>query len=427
MKSNKFPSTWAAFLLLFPVLFNENFTGSYFTVYGYALLILAGLLGWSRCWSRWLGVRWRSVLAVLVFLEILICASFQAVRYRLIEHEGIEAAYHLFYTSYLRNVSVYQPDLGRYDPELFYRLRPGEGINKNLEFSNTYRINSAGLRDGESDLEFPEIIVLGDSHAMGFGVDQHETFPEQLQEMLSRKTLNASVMSYGTARQYLLFQQLATDSCHTLIWQYCPNDAPENRTFLENGEHLPISSSTEFRFCQHRNFLQAQYYPGKYVFESIAHGLRGLVLRHTPSPPPLDPEAQSENFFAIVSLLRQTFQGDIVVVNLENKYTGPALIRQFDHYIQQHDLPRVHTLDLSDRLGPDDFYVIDEHLNASGHRKVALALRKLLRIGGFKVKDYTHKTNFSLTLPPVLRSAPASEADTLNFLHVRSIGTPVQF
>lgn len=37
-----------------------------------------------------------------------------------------------------------------------------------------------GLRDSNAALNQPEIICIGDSHTMGWGVEQEETFPKLL-------------------------------------------------------------------------------------------------------------------------------------------------------------------------------------------------------------------------------------------------------
>jgi len=41
-----------------------------------------------------------------------------------------------------------------------------------VEFTNEVRVNHLGVRDDEASLVAPDVIVIGDSHAMGWGVDQ---------------------------------------------------------------------------------------------------------------------------------------------------------------------------------------------------------------------------------------------------------------
>ena len=103
--------------------------------------------------------------------------------------------------------------MGEYDPELTYRLRPGACTFSELEFVTDYRINSLGVRDDEASLDGPEIIVLGDSFAMGWGVEQQESFLEQgeiamkpliLKDVADLVGVHESTVSRATTRKYML-------------------------------------------------------------------------------------------------------------------------------------------------------------------------------------------------------------------------------
>src|SRR5262245_57014930 len=65
----------------------------------------------------------------------------------------------------------YSPDCSLHHDSLGYTLRPGSCTFSGPEFSNRFDVNRLGLRDDEKSLDAPEIIVLGDSEAMGWGVD----------------------------------------------------------------------------------------------------------------------------------------------------------------------------------------------------------------------------------------------------------------
>ena len=80
-----------------------------------------------------------------------------------------------------RKMMQYLADCARYDNELAYTLKPGSCQVASREFDVGYRINSAGARDEEASLESPQVVVIGDSHAMGWGVAQEHTFPELLE------------------------------------------------------------------------------------------------------------------------------------------------------------------------------------------------------------------------------------------------------
>ena len=64
------------------------------------------------------------------------------------------------------------------------------------------------MRDDEESLKAPEVIVLGDSVAMGWGIEQNETMAQQIEAMAGLKVLNAGISSYGTVREMKLLNRL---------------------------------------------------------------------------------------------------------------------------------------------------------------------------------------------------------------------------
>ncbi|HZL98758.1 MAG TPA: hypothetical protein VFD43_00775, partial [Planctomycetota bacterium] len=128
-----------------------------------------------------------------------------------------------------------QPGALAADPALGYRLRPGRLGLRNREYDTELAVNSAGLRDDEASLDGPELIVLGDSFALGWGVAQDESFPQQLERITGLKVLNAGLPSYGTARELLLLRTLDRSRLRAVVVQYFLNDHPENLAWLEGG------------------------------------------------------------------------------------------------------------------------------------------------------------------------------------------------
>ena len=98
-----------------------------------------------------------------------------------------------------------------YDSLLGWAHRPGqEGEFVHRDFSVSIRINSDGLRDDEytRDESKKTLMILGDSFAWGFGVEEHERFSEILEEgHRNWNVINAAVSGYGTAQQVLYFQE----------------------------------------------------------------------------------------------------------------------------------------------------------------------------------------------------------------------------
>jgi len=365
-------------MLVLPTFFNDRFTSGWIAISVYVILIFSGIIWTGYYASQKMKINPLYLLGIIILLDFGVYKSFYIVKNNIESFSSLKESYHHFYTTYLRSIPVYQTDLGRYHTDLFYTLKPGNSVNENLEFSNAYSVNSQGLRASEVALGYPEIIVLGDSHTMGFGVNQEEVYANKIEQLSGKKTLNAGMISYGTAREYLLFQQLKTDSCKTIILQYCPNDAIENKLFLGNNNQLKISSERAYQFCCYRNVLLANYYPFKYIFEATAHQFRKLKFWDKHKNPNIDLTTQTKNVFAIIELLQEDYKGKIVLFNLETMHTTNELFLEFEKYIKHHNLKNIQCIDFSKTLQQQDFNIIDEHINASGHEKIGTQIFELM-------------------------------------------------
>src|SRR5262245_15543584 len=264
----------------------------------------------------------------------------------------------------------------RYDARVTYLLRPGRCRFANVEFDTEINVNSFGLRDDEESLNAPEVIVLCDSHAMGYAVEDQEAFPQELEQLLGRKVLNAGVSSFGTARELMLLRLLDTTAARTIVIQYCDNDLDENQRLLQQGV-LPISSESEYQrlvvqgSANYLNLLG----PGLSVMRSaigwIVPGKKGGK----------GDEIQAEAFVDVLARSTTLLQGrHIVILELTH------LSRMNNHFInmvqsRSRDLGLDLTfVDVSTVLTPQDYLVLDSHMRPPGHKKVAALLARL--IGG---------------------------------------------
>ena len=172
------------------------------------------------------------------------------------------------YFNYDMNSVQYVPACARFDPHLGYTLKPGTCTVSDFEFSTKYSINSLGVRDTEAALNSPQVVVVGDSYAMGWGVEQDETFPKVIEAKTGLTVLNCSCSSYGTAREMLLLKKVKRDRMKYLIIQYCNNDYEENLSFLEHGNKLITMSREKYEENVKLNRDEKKYYPGKYLWST---------------------------------------------------------------------------------------------------------------------------------------------------------------
>ncbi len=266
----------------------------------------------------------------------------------------------------------FRPECARYDSQVSYLLKPGTCRFDEVLFDTEVSANSFGLRDDEESLIAPEVIVLGDSHAMGHGVGDAQAFPAVLEGMLSRKVLNAAVSSFGTAREMILLRHLDTSAARVIVIQYCDNDLRENDT-LQDGT-LPILSEAEYRqrveraSAGYRDWLM----PGFGVLERVAAKLEKMfgaeegasaAKRHVAA------------FRKVVAGSADLLRGRRVFV-VEMNGGGrpvPGFLDAARESIADLQLD-IAFIDVAAALRPEDFLPVDGHMLPSGHEKVASTL-----------------------------------------------------
>ncbi len=288
-----------------------------------------------------------------------------------------------YYLHHERQLVQSMPECARYDPGLFYTLRPGECRFRNREYDTHLVVNSVGVRDDEASLRAPEVIVLGDSFAMGWGVAQQDTFAQVLERELGRPVLNLGVPSYGTVRERRILDRVDTTRLRCLVIQYDDNDPPENELFERNGDRLVINSERAYRQDLLRGGRRSGYWFPKITFEIV----RGVVAPREPPPPPSEPPDHQARLF-VKAMLRagsaDLSRTQLVVVALNaDRLVNAAFIKALTAEIAKPFYPpylrRLRAVDLSGVLLPEDYYVLDDHLRASGQAKVAAALLPAVR------------------------------------------------
>lgn len=278
-----------------------------------------------------------------------------------------------------------QPGAMRWDPGLGYTLAPGEFRFRSTEFDTRYRVNSAGLRDTETALDRPQVIVLGDSFAMGWGVEQAEAFPQQLARLTGRRVLNAGIASYGTARELRLLARLDTSATEWVVLQFCNNDFFENRRFVEEGDAFHTATRQQYQAAIDDYRRSSRYWPGRYAVTLLGRAL-GLA-GEPPGPDPDDPAAQQlqvETFLAVLQGSPVDLSRFRLVVfelnghNLHHDFFAPLLRAAIAEPGRPAWLRRMVVLDLASQLPPADWYTLDDHLRPAGHRLIAQHLADLI-------------------------------------------------
>lgn len=319
------------------------------------------------------------------FALAFVAAMDSAVFYTL-SHPGIVAYAHPSFAVFARGIyldggrSIIQlePDCARYDEELTYTLKPGRFVFSNAEFRTEYRVNSQGTRSEESRLAAPELIVLGDSCAMGWGVSQEAMYSEIIGRRTGLKTLNVSVSSYGTAREMKLLDRIDTSALRTLVIHYVENDHGENKYFYEHGNSLKITGRQKYEKIRDQYLKSKRYYPGKYTYFFFYRHLVeawNRVLRFFGFD-----ENKSDALYFLNALTaggRTQIDGTRLIVLADGKFINRlrAEMRSGNYpaYVKGMTL-------VSDDVLKSGYFALDNHMNEHGHRALAARLARIVGV-----------------------------------------------
>lgn len=298
-----------------------------------------------------------------------------------------------YYMQNDRKIIQYLSECAKYDNDLAYTLKPGKCHIKNREFEVQYSINSIGVRDSESSLFSPEIIVAGDSQAMGWGVKQDLTFSSLLEVKLGKSVLNAGVSSYGTVRELKILERVNLDNLKYLIIQYCDNDFQENLTFSKNGNIIPIMSETMYESLKEKSQTSATYYFGKHSIYLIKVLIREVQKFMTSSSKVTNVFNNAENSTAeevkvfLNAILNSTINlNDVVIIVFEvnsfsrndslflDKLNKILISEQANHPL----IKNIKTVDLSLILGGEQYFHLDDHINRKGHHAISESIGNLI-------------------------------------------------
>ena len=321
--------------------------------------------------------------AVFIFLLTII----ELIAYGLYSHPPKNKVWELavqeFYRSHEGHIIQYEVDCARFDPTLAYTLRPGACEFENREFKTQVEINSLGLRDDEESLVAPEIIVLGDSFAMGWGVEQEASFPPLLEEKLGRKVLNAGISSFGTARQTILLDRLDMSKLKLLIIQYNDNDFLENDKFIGSGLTIKTMDKRSYVITKHRLLDRIKRYRfGKYFSQFLPELKKQAekMAKENPENPDWAKQAnrmdyqQAKLFYRVLlGAIVDLSEVPILVIELNNhgENNNGFLGHLEERKLMEEKKLDLHTLDVSPVLSPDHYFIHDAHMRQDGHEIVA--------------------------------------------------------
>tara|TARA_B100000780_G_C21103337_1_gene445361 strand:+ start:929 stop:1951 length:1023 start_codon:yes stop_codon:yes gene_type:complete len=325
-----------------------------------------------------------SIISLILFGTLVVCfvigvGLITAQGKSLADFNALHNMQRAYYFGGMRNIWQYQSDCVDVGGELIYQPKFGECSHSNLEFSTTLTFDDNGRQNSFSyDPNLPRIAVLGDSHAMGWGVNDDKTFSAELQRITNRRVYNLGVSSYATERELdrlALLKDL--NSVDTVIIQYCDNDLGANREYPIDrnlaSERFNIGSQS-YNSSQGsallRNFLKALPslipIPIKVQIKSL------LGLDASASNGENEHRHSVERILAEYSELLEDKEVYVIFISGHNKAVLPD---NWEGNFSERDL-RVNFIDLN--MERNHFYDIDDHLNEHGHLYIASQINSLI-------------------------------------------------
>jgi len=304
----------------------------------------------------------------LLFFSIYIISGFLLVKGVTSNLKLISAYQVNFYLEGgIRNIWQNNPDCVKFDEDLIYVPKLRNCRFKNFEFDTNISFDSFGRVSNHPNKKEninQSIAVIGDSFAMGWGVNDNETFSYLLEKKINKNVYNLAVSSYGTRRELIRLEKSGLlNEIDTVIIQYCYNDFGENNNFIINSEidtnnkFQTVTSSQPISYW--RMFRRTFRYSAQIPINLIKKKSNSLDFLH------------HQNLLLNVLNEYPSIMSKKIYIFYTN---GPDL--KFFNFPNGTlpDYDNISFLDL--KINNNHYFKIDGHLNKEGHKFIAEELSK---------------------------------------------------
>jgi hypothetical protein len=299
----------------------------------------------------------------------------------------VEAQLRRFHRGFLQGAPIqFRPDCSEPDSELLYRLRPGRCRFATDEFDSEVRVSGRHLRE-DRVVGSPDLVFLGDSYTLGWGVEREASFPAIVSRGLWMQEVVAANSSYGTVRELLLLRRLDLSDFGTVILQYCTNDIEENREFIRSRGYVPSPPevygkwvAVAGRIDRKRMLAHARHW-FSFLWSDLWSAAVGTERTEATV---VTPEEHAEALLEVLDAFRSDLRGRPVLVFAADMGPGEvSFVRAINEGVTSTRLPTVKALPATLDVIPEDLFRLDRHWRPRGHEAVAAALAAsgLLRPG----------------------------------------------
>ena len=274
------------------------------------------------------------------------------------------------------NIWQYNNNCTTFDKNLFYKPKVGKCNFSNPEFETVLnfdefiRTHDLLNKNYNSD-EY--ILVLGDSIAMGWGVNNDKTFSYLLEKSLEKKVYNLGVSSYGTVREIkrMLLSPYYKNS-KTILIQYHPNDLYENQEMDINKIYLEKNYIETFE--NDDDMFSEKNTNIKHILRNYKTAIR-LFFADI-----IDILFKEDNLEIIDFKDHQKYLEEVIKKNIEVNqkniivFLPIAPYQKVKNFPNSNDQIKYYLFELEN----DDFFNVDDHPNQKGHLTIANKLNDIL-------------------------------------------------
>lgn len=279
------------------------------------------------------------------------------------------------YLEYIRNINFECFTLRDYP--FIYNLKEGVCHLNNIEYKTTQHIDKYGFRNPDNSYVNSETVLIGDSHAFGFGVNDNETISGVLENKYKIKTLNLAIPTYATKRE-LDTLNIYGKNARNVIIVYCDNDYEENEAYIKHDNKsveqyvredilhaIDVYKSTKNSPTIEK--VKAIYHLTLFYFNSYRSKEKSQIVNRNMQKP--------AEYFALTLQKYSELLKDKNILVLESSsygYNSPNFQKNFQTEIQKiNPTLKVKVLDTYQFLKSSDYYFLDDHPRPSGLSKIA--------------------------------------------------------
>ncbi len=273
-------------------------------------------------------------------------------------------------------VKIWQTNKGcsKFDKNFLYAPVVGECIFSNPEFKTKLNFDeNRRLNMVDDNIQEDEkiIAVLGDSVAMGWGVNDNETFSYNLQKLTNKKVINLAVSSYGTVREIKRLKlNKFYDQVDTVIIQYHLNDIAENKNLNINKTYTQMEYDKFFKSKENNIniiiFLLKHY---KKSLRLLFTHLNDLFFENDRK----EKHNLTEHLDNLEKVINQNLKG-------EGKRVFVFLINPPHQEIIYEENKKYENFEFMNfKVQKEHLFVIDDHINKNGHRYIGKKLYSYLK------------------------------------------------